>query len=117
MLTDEERRELHKRGIEGFVKDGVVDWENIEKLREDMRKGTYTEEFYNEILEHLLDFGIFSSNPNGNFILAHSSGLNLNPSFFSHIYFTKEEDAKKHKTTRYGRAQYPVSIWKISVIE
>ncbi len=98
--------------------DGKVDWKSIEELRANYRQGTYSEEFYNKILDYLIGQNILSSKADENFSLVTQGNLNIGPEYsLGAMYFTREDDAREYKKTRYGNAQYPISIHKISVKE
>ena len=79
------------------------------------REGTCSVKLLYGTYDHLIDLGILSLNPKGNYQL-NTGGLILNPR--SHglltVYFTRKEDAEAYKEAMFGGTLYPVDIFKLS---
>ena len=68
-----------------------VDWKKIAEMEENAKEGTYLTKLLYGTYDHLIDLGVLSVKPEGNYILVSGSIL-LNPR--SHgllpVYFTRE---------------------------
>jgi hypothetical protein len=93
----------------------IVDWEKISEMEKNAEEGTHLAELLYGTYDHLIELGILSTKPEGNYQL--SDGLIfLNP--YSHglvpLYFTRREDAEAYKKANFEGAHYPVYIFKLS---
>jgi hypothetical protein len=92
----------------------TVDWKKIAEMEKTAREGTPSATLLYGTYDHLIELGILSLKPRGNYQLTGSS-IVLNPR--SHgliqVYFTRKGDAEAWKEARFGRAQYTINISKL----
>ena len=93
----------------------TVDWKKIAEMEKTAREGTYSTILLYGTYDHLIDLGILSLEPEGNYQLTGCSVL-LNPR--SHgllpVYFTRKEDAESYKKAMFSGALYSVDVFKLS---
>jgi hypothetical protein len=97
----------------------------IESLKENKPKINWQE--YKEILDKnedneeelnklLLDIGVLSTSPKGNWMIM-GSGMNLNPAFFgTPLFFVNESDAKEFARLEYHHTLYGWNIQHIDTV-
>jgi hypothetical protein len=91
----------------------TVDWAKIVEMQRTMREGTYSAQLLHGTYDHLIDLGILSVQPEGNYQLS-GEGVILNPrSHVFPLYFVRENDAKDYKNLMFSKTQYPIHISKV----
>jgi hypothetical protein len=87
----------------------------LQEMEKNAEEGTHLAELLYGTYDYLIDLGILSTKPEGNYQLS-DGFIFLNP--YSHglvpLYFTRREDAEAYRKVRFEGALYPVYIFKLS---
>jgi hypothetical protein len=126
MLTEEKKKKMIKELREfklPYMEDAIrkddgkinVDWKKIAEMQKTAREGTHSITLLHGTYDHLIDLGILSLKPEGNYQLTGCS-VTLNPRSHSliPIYFVRKNDAEAYKKAMFGGALYPIDIFKLS---
>mgnify|MGYP001570459342 FL=1 len=115
-MSREDYEEKKRQDIASFVQDGKVDWQRWKALVGN--EGSYNEKIESGVINHLLEIGILSFEPEENHRVADSGGLNLNPKIHvCQTYFTRRDQARDYAKVLFSGALYEVRIEKLSDIE
>ena len=95
----------------------VVDWKRFSEVYKTAREGTYVSRLRSDMLGYLVDLGILTAQPDG-FQLTAPGPISLNPRLnILELYFKRIDDARQFRDLNFSRAQYPISIQKISEVK
>jgi len=109
--------EKKKRDILSFVKNGVVDWGRWYRLRGSDNGSSYNDEVRAGVINHLLDIGILSFNPERNYRVV-GGGVDLNPRYnVCPTYFTNREQAQDYANALFSMSLHEVRIERLGDIE
>lgn len=94
-----------------------IDWKEFIK-KEDYRQETQSQKEFDETVDKLLESGVLSLEPNGNYQIV-TGNLVLSPHhsriWRPVLYFTQKSDAEEYAKIKFSDAMYPVDIQRIKI--